>query len=148
MRRTATWRGCGCRCGRRRGWDVRNRTEMVSCSGHGGLGTERRDKIMTFYIRLRTRDQNPGWPVRFGRVLANGVPFVHMSRMLHFRSWQNGSSIRANVRDIGCLCDRKLGTQVPWSSNWINKGYAWSCHMLQSYPPSVQGTPQRNRWRC
>jgi hypothetical protein len=38
---------------------------MVSGSGHGGLGTERQDKIIRFYIRLLTRS-NLKTPDRFG----------------------------------------------------------------------------------
>jgi hypothetical protein len=89
---------------------------MVSGSGHGGLGTERLDKINEFlYSFTDKRSKNPGSPVRFGR--RSPCQRGSISSCTHAACFipdldRMGHQLRQCTGHRMSLCDRKLGTQA------------------------------------
>ena len=106
------WRSRG-RCGRRGRRDIRHRTEMVSGSGHGGLGTERLDKINEFlYSFTDKRSKTPVY--RFGSDESLPTEFHLYTCPACFISDLDrmGHQLRQGTGHRMSLCDRKLGTQI------------------------------------
>ena len=106
------WR-CGGGCwGRRRGYFI-DRTEMVICGGHGGLGTERVDKINEFLYSFT--DKRSKTPVhRFGsdESLPTGFHLYTCPACFISDLDRMGHQLRQRTGHRVSLCDRNLGTQI------------------------------------